>query len=171
MAPLNGRPPDRREKPSSATSVIDIGSNPRTSSYPRKLAKEKEKISRRTTLKIRNLRVNSYDDGRLRGPTEEREVAGASHDVKFYIREFSVSKPSRVQPQARSIESRPSTLIRNKTNSRKDDNDGLIAGLDGQVGPDTNNCRANEKMNEKISAWDHLSKISSQKVVSTRSSK
>ena len=77
MAPLNGRPPDRREKPSLATSVIDIGSNPRTSSYPGKLAKEKEKLARQTTLKIGNLRVNTYDDGRLRGPTEEREMAGA----------------------------------------------------------------------------------------------
>ena len=111
MAPLNGRPPNRREKPSSATSVIDIGSNPRTIGYPGKLVKEKEKIAGQTTLKIGNLQVNSYDNGLLRVPAEERE-----------------------EPQVRnSIESRLSAVIRIKT--RK----GSIAVLGGQMGPGTNN--------------------------------
>ena len=164
MAPLNGRPPDRREKPSSATSVIDIGSNPRTSSYPGKLVKEKEKIAGQTTLKIGNLNVNSYANGLLRVPTEEREVARASHDVNFYVRKYSAANKSlRAQPQVRnSTESRPS-IVTDRT--RKDNNDGPIAAINGQVGPDTNNCRVSEtKTNEKISAWDHLSKIS-QKVL------
>ena len=164
MAPLNGRPPKRRENPPSATSVIDIGSSLRISSYPGKLVKENEKIAGQTMLKMGNLNVNSYDNGLLRVLTEEREVARASHDVNFYIRKYSAAnKTSRAQPQVRnSTESRPSNVT---VRTRKDNNDGPIAALDGLVGPDTNNCRLSEtETKEKISAWDHLSKIS-QKVL------
>ena len=141
MAPLNGRPPDRREKPSSATSVIDIGSHLRASSYLGKLTKKKNKTNRQTTVKPVILVINSYDDGLFRVTTEKKEAAGVFPDGKLYERKDSAAKKaSRAQPQGRnSIEARASAVTRTKNTKANDD--GPVSYLGEPVSEPTNPAR------------------------------
>ena len=72
----------------SATSVINMGSNPRTSSYPRELTKKNMKMTRPTTVKPENLEVNSYGNGPSCVTTEEIEAAGVFLDKKTLLKEI-----------------------------------------------------------------------------------